>query len=284
MKAPVSVLVPVRNEEINIAKCLRSLQWADEVYVVDSASADRTVEIAGAMGAHVVQFRWNGQYPKKYNWALENIPWRNDWVLVVDADEEVTDEVAAEIAGLVRGDSDCAGYIVRFNYYLLGNKISHGDPLDKLILFRHRETRYENIDVPDITGYDIEMHEHPMVQGRLGRLKSRMIHHDYADLSHHLDRHNLYSDWEALLRTKYKNRSRAAELLPDYKGNPSQRRRALKQLFLSLPGKPVWYFIYGYIIRGGFMDGKSGFAYNMLKSIHWYMVGLKEYEIKNGLK
>src|SRR5258706_7647077 len=89
-KAPLSVLIPTKNEEKNILKCLESVSWASEVYVVDSHSTDGTVQIAERQGATVVDFTWDGKGPRKFNWALEHLPWKNEWVLVVDADEEVT--------------------------------------------------------------------------------------------------------------------------------------------------------------------------------------------------
>src|SRR4029077_6625612 len=79
---PVSVLIPTRNEEANIAKCLSSVAWADEIFVVDSLSTDRPTEIAGSMGARVIPFRWDGKGPRKYNWSLANLPWQNEWVLL----------------------------------------------------------------------------------------------------------------------------------------------------------------------------------------------------------
>src|SRR6516165_6176312 len=95
---PVSVIVPVKNEAENLRRCLPALQWADEVFVVDSQSSDRTEEVARQHGAQVVQFHFNGTFPKKKNWALEHLRFRNEWVLIVDADEVVIPPLAEEIA------------------------------------------------------------------------------------------------------------------------------------------------------------------------------------------
>src|SRR3954468_6152113 len=103
-KARGSVLVPVKNEADNLRRCLPALAWADEVFVVDSQSSDATREVAEEHGCHVVQFHFNGSYPKKKNWALDNLPFRNDWVLIVDADEVVVPALADEIAGRTAGD------------------------------------------------------------------------------------------------------------------------------------------------------------------------------------
>ena len=86
-RVPVSVIVPIKNEAANLPRCLASVKWADEILVVDSASTDGSIAIAQQHGAKVVQFEFNGTWPKKKNWALENLPFRNEWVFIVDADE-----------------------------------------------------------------------------------------------------------------------------------------------------------------------------------------------------
>ena len=91
------MIVPAKNEAVNLRQCLPNLAWADEIFVVDSQSNDDTMEVATEFGAVVFQFYFNGTYPKKKNWALENLPFRNDWVLIIDADEIVNPELAQEI-------------------------------------------------------------------------------------------------------------------------------------------------------------------------------------------
>src|SRR6266850_2472159 len=102
-QVPVSVIVPIKNEAANLPRCLDSMRWADEIFVVDSESTDGSIEIARAHGANVVQFHFNGKWPKKKNWALENLPFRNQWVLIVDADEVVVPALAEEIARRTAG-------------------------------------------------------------------------------------------------------------------------------------------------------------------------------------
>jgi glycosyltransferase involved in cell wall biosynthesis/SAM-dependent methyltransferase len=280
VRAPVSVLIPTKNEESNLAKCLASVAWADEVVVVDSASQDRTAEIARAHGAVVVPFVRQDGGARKRNWALENYPWKHEWVLLLDADEEVTPELAQEIFRVVARNPETGGFLIRFHYFFLGRKLRHGDPLWKLCLVRHSRARFETIDVPEVTAYDVEVHEWVRVPGTLGRLREVILHRDFQDLHHHFDRHNTYSDWEALLRTRYRQRDTAGEVRPRLAGSRVERRRFLKRLFLSLPGRPWLYFFYSYILRGGFLDGRAGFTYNALKSFYWYQVSVKEREIR----
>ncbi len=137
--ARVSVIVPVKNEEDNLRRCLPALAWADEVFVVDSQSSDETADIAAEHGATVVQFRFNGTFPKKKNWALENLPLRNEWVLIVDADEVVPEELAEEIARRTEAD-EADGFYLNMKYYFLGRRIKHCGYAEawNLRLFKHR--------------------------------------------------------------------------------------------------------------------------------------------------
>ncbi|HSF32808.1 MAG TPA: glycosyltransferase family 2 protein [Candidatus Tectomicrobia bacterium] len=285
MAVPLSVLIPTRNEEQNIRKCLESVAWADEIYVVDSCSADHTTAIARSLGAEVVNFTWDGRGPRKLNWCLNNIGFRNEWLLVVDADEEPSAALREEIAARVLpGKEPYAAYLIPYYYYFLGQLLKHGDPLRKLVLMKHSLARYEDREIPGMTTYDLEMHCHPIVAGKVGRLTSRMIHRDFDDLHHHFSRHNVYSDWEALLRTRYRHRNLDGEIHPHLFGSAMERRRFLKRLFLTLPGKPWLYFFYSYLLRGGFLDGRPGFIYSGLKAFYWYQISIKEYEIRQREK
>src|SRR4051812_11813374 len=105
MKVPVSILVPVKNEAANLPLCLDALAWAAEIFVVDSHSTDATCGIATARGAKVVQFEFNGTWPKKKNWALENLPFSHEWVFIVDADEVLPPETEEEIRAIVSDPS-----------------------------------------------------------------------------------------------------------------------------------------------------------------------------------
>src|ERR1700729_2041985 len=120
----VSVLIPALNERRHIVDCLASVSWADEVIVVDSNSTDGTQELAQAAGAQVVKFQWNGKFPKKKNWALENIPWKNDWVLILDADERITPELTREIQRTLQSP-DHDGYFINRRFMFLDKWIKH---------------------------------------------------------------------------------------------------------------------------------------------------------------
>jgi glycosyltransferase involved in cell wall biosynthesis len=143
---PVSVIIMTKDEEGNIAECLRSVKRFGQVFVVDSGSRDRTGVIAESMGTTVVPFRWNGRYPKKKQWCLEELPFRHDWVLYVDADEMVTPELADEIGEVMAGPRRHAGYFVGYDYVFLDRVLRHGHRVYKLVLFDRHKARFAERD------------------------------------------------------------------------------------------------------------------------------------------
>ena len=250
-KIPVSVLIPAKDEEYNLAACLESVARADEVFVVDSQSSDRSEEIALSYGAEVVQFHFNGRWPKKKNWSLEHLPFRNEWVLIVDCDERITSELWDEIAIVIQ-NTNYTGYYLNRRVYFLGQWIRHGGkyPDWNLRLFKHRCGRYENLNTEDIpnTG-DNEVHEHVILQGAVGYLKEDMLHIDFRDIYHWLARHNRYSNWEArvyynLLTGQQDQGTIGANLF----GDSVQRKRFLKRIWVNLPFKPLLRFILFYFV------------------------------------
>jgi glycosyltransferase involved in cell wall biosynthesis len=282
-KIPVSVLIPAKNEEENLSACLDSVARADEVFVVDSQSTDETVAIAERNGAHVVQFHFNGRWPKKKNWALDNLPFKNDWVLIVDCDERITPELWDEIAIAVQ-NPQYTGYYLNRRVFFLGRWIRHGGryPDWNLRLFQHQKGRYENLQTEEIrnTG-DNEVHEHVVLEGEVGYLKHDMLHEDYRDMFQWLARHNRYSNWEArvylnLLTGMGEQDTIGANLF----GDAVQRKRFLKKIWVRLPFKPLLRFILVYFLQLGFLDGRAGYIYARLISQYEYQIGVKLYELR----
>jgi glycosyltransferase involved in cell wall biosynthesis len=282
-KIPVSVLIPAKNEELNLPACLESVARADEVFVVDSQSSDDSVEICQAYGANVVQFYFNGRWPKKKNWSLENLPFRNDWVLIVDGDERITGELWDEIASAIK-NPDYNGYYLNRKVFFLGKWIRYGGkyPDWNLRLFKHQKGRYENLRTEDIpnTG-DNEVHEHVILQGNVGYLRQDMLHIDFRDVYHWLERHNRYSNWEA--RVYYNiltNQDDHGTIGANLFGDAVQRKRFLKKIWVRLPFKPLLRFLLFYILRFGFLDGQAGYIYGRLLSQYEYQIGVKLYELR----
>ncbi|MBD3880205.1 glycosyltransferase family 2 protein [Phormidium tenue FACHB-886] len=284
-KLPISVLIPAKNEQENLPACLASVANADEIFVVDSQSSDRSVEIAEAFGAKVVQFQFNGRWPKKKNWSLENLPFQNEWVLIVDCDERITSELWNEIAIAIQNPA-YDGYYLNRRVFFLGQWIRYGGkyPDWNLRLFRHTKGRYENLSTEEIpnTG-DNEVHEHVVLKGEVGYLKHDMEHIDFRDMFHWLERHNRYSNWEArvyynLLTGMGEDGTIGASLF----GDSVQRKRFLKRIWVHLPFKPFLRFFLSYILRLGFLDGKAGYIYARLLSQYEYQIGIKLYELRYG--
>ncbi|MEM8603961.1 MAG: glycosyltransferase family 2 protein [Cyanobacteria bacterium P01_H01_bin.121] len=280
---PVSVIIPAKNEEANLPECLHSVARADEVFVVDSQSDDRSVEIAEQFGANVVQFHFNGSWPKKKNWALENLPFRNAWILIVDCDERIPPELWAEIEVAVH-QQEHTGYYLNRRVFFLGAWIKHGGryPDWNLRLFQHQKGRYENLKTSDTanTG-DNEVHEHVILEGKAGYLKADMLHEDFRDIFQWLARHNRYSNWEA--RVYYnllQGESEEGTIGANFFGDAVQRKRFLRSIWVYVPFKPLARFIVSYILQLGFLDGRAGFIYACLMSQYEYNIGVKLYELR----
>ena len=273
---PVSAIVMTHNEERNIADCLASLNAFDEVFVVDSASTDRTCEIAEESGANIVPFVWSGGYPKKKQWCLENLPFANDWVLYVDADERVTPELAAEIAESMQDPTDRAGFFVSLDNVFMGRVLRHGHRVLKLVLLDRHKSRFANYDDLDVKNmWEVEGHYQPVVAGRTEVLSGRLLHHDHESFYHWIERHNRYSDWEALLRSRGE--------LPRSEDTQPGRRRLLKATFGRLPFKGLVAFLWSYLLRGGFLDGRAGLHFALARGFYYWQIGqkIREYERSN---
>jgi glycosyltransferase involved in cell wall biosynthesis len=278
--APVSVLIPTKNEAANIGRCLEQLHgWADEIVVVDSQSQDDTVRIAESFGARVIQFHYTGGLPKKRQWALDTYPFRNEWILLLDADEILEGPIKDEIGNAIRS-SDYDGYWLKFQIYFLGRLLRHGDTeLWKLFLFRKGKGRYEKrLDAQDASMSDIEVHEHIIVNGKTGSLRNPVKHENINSLSRYIVKHDEYSNWEA--RVFLENCK--GEIKPALLGSQAQRRRWLRMRFLRLFGSPLYLFLYKYLWRSGFRDGKQGFIYCLFQAIQIFHTKTKIFELMNG--
>ena len=275
---PVSVIVPVRNEARNLPFCLESLRSAAEVYVVDSQSTDATVEIARSFGAHVVQFHYTGGWPKKRQWAMESLPLVHDWIFLVDADEALTPELAQEIRRAIQ-DARFDGYHIALRMHFLGRELRHsGASFEKLSLFRRGQGRFEcRLKDQDESMADMEVHEHIVVKGKTARLKHPLLHRNVESLSHYIRKHDEYSNWEA--RVWMEGEANAQDLKPSLFGSQAQRRRWLRKKFFAIPGSPLLFFFYKYIVRFGFLDGIPGLIYCSLQGIQFFHIKAKIYEL-----
>ncbi len=273
----ISVLIPVRNEVANIVACLQSVRWADEIVVVDSGSTDGTVELAKTNGATVIQFQWKGKFPKKKNWALENIPWKNDWILILDADERITPELAAEIQAEIKTPR-ADGCFINRRFIFLDKWIRHCGyyPSWNLRLFRHKLGRYEKVQTNDTVSGDNEVHEHIVLNGTTANLKNDMLHFAYPDIYTWMEKHNRYSNWEAEIEVR-------GDQLNDFEAGIGERlsaRRKLRTWSRLLPFRPSLRFFYSYILKLGFLDGRTGYIFCRLLATYEMLNVFKACELR----
>jgi glycosyltransferase involved in cell wall biosynthesis len=254
-RLPITVAIPIRNEERNLPECLSRLGRFAQVVVIDSGSTDRSREIASASGAQWVDFRWDGRFPKKRNWYLRNHRVETPWVLFLDADEFVDDAFCDELARTLP-DTPHVGFWLNYDNWFLGRRLRHGDANRKLALFRVGAGEYERIEEDRWSHLDMEIHEHPV-------------------LEHWRRKHDEYSSWEAhrVMLLRNGQGASAAEL------SPRQRRK-----YASL-GKwwlPSAYFVHMYVLKRGFLDGWPGFAYAWEKAKYFRDIGQKMRSLERG--
>jgi glycosyltransferase involved in cell wall biosynthesis len=280
-RVPVSVLIPIKNEAENLPRCLGSVQWADEILVVDSHSTDSSGEIAERHGAKVVQFEFNGTWPKKKNWALEHLGFKNDWVLILDADEVLPPESADEIAKAITNTNGVAGYWINRRFFFLGRWLRHSYyPNWNLRLFRHSLGRYERLTTAATQSGDNEVHEHVVVQGPTGRLRCEIDHYAFPSVEVFIEKHNRYSNWEARVAVDKLLHGSSVDLSSAHVG----RRRKLKMLSQRLPFRPLMRFLYIYIWQKGFLDGRDGYYFARLHAIYEFLSVAKTYELRRRMQ
>lgn len=242
---PVSVTILTRNEEANIERCLASVAWARQVVVIDSGSTDRTVEIARSCGATVVETHWRGFGPQR-EFAMRLTELQYQWVYSVDADEWVSEDLAAEVAEIMTAPAHPA-YWQYFRLVFQGRWISHCGwyPSQRIVRLM------------DVTrcGFGAEgFSEHPEVAGALGRIHSDIVDEDLKGLAAWLHKHVDYARLEALRR----QRSGSPDRLP----HESRLRHLLKDhVAPRIPARPLATFVWMYVVRAGFLDGREGLLF-----------------------
>lgn len=255
----VSVVIMTKNEELRLSACLQSLTGFDDVFVVDSASSDRTIEIAQNAGAHFVNFIWDGQYPKKKQWCFDSLPFKHDWVLYVDADERLTPELADELRAL-HPAQNVNGYFIKAKPVFMNRVLNFGQPNNKIALLRRGHSAFPRLD--DLDMGEVEGTYQPQVQGKVGQLRHAMLH-DCNDLDSWLTRHLRYAKRDSALR------SRRNGLLAS-SNYETMSRRFKKAVLNILPLRFLFVFLYSYVARLGFLDGSAGFHYALARSFFYW--------------
>ncbi|MEX0152217.1 glycosyltransferase family 2 protein [Microbacterium sp. LMI1-1-1.1] len=271
---PITVLVQTKNEAVGIGKCLQALSDFSEVIVVDSLSTDDTASIARRSGAKVVDFDWNGKYPKKKQWQLENVPTANEWVLFIDADETPQAGLVKELRNIFAGSPEpgIVAFDIGLDYVFAGRVLRHGHRVTKRCLVRKGFVRFPVMDDLTAPGMgELEGHYQPEADGAVLRLTHRILHNDLDPVSSWFARHNKYSDWEAHLRSRR-----------DVQADVRRRRSRQGRIFDAVPFKPLVFFVYAYILRAGFRDGRAGFDYAVALATYYWQIGLKTRELRRN--
>ena len=279
MKVPVSILIPVKNEEENLKKSLPSVKWADEIFIVDSNSSDGTHEIAKKFGAKIVQFEFNGTWPKKKNWSLENLPFKNEWVFILDADEVLHPNAEEEFHSIITNpNNEYNGYWINRRFMFMGKWLKHAYyPNWNLRLFKHKSGRYEKLTDINTESGDNEVHEHVIVQGSTGHLNTEMDHYAFPSIDVFVEKHNRYSNWEARVTVdRFLNENSNIQ-----QGNVN-KRRLLKKISQKLPFRPTLRFLYVYLWQKGFLDGKEGYYFARMHAMYEMLCVAKTYELKKS--
>jgi glycosyltransferase involved in cell wall biosynthesis len=263
----LTIAIPVRNEEQNLPGCLKAIgiDLARKVVVIDSGSTDQTLIIARQLGAEVVDFAWDGKFPKKRNWYLRNHTPITRWVLFLDADEYLTDEFKAELREVLE-NSEKVGYWLSYTIYFMGKQLKGGYPLRKLALFRVEAGEYERIDEEQWSQLDMEVHEHPILEGETGVIRSKIDHQDFRGVSHYVIKHNEYAGWEAARFLKTVD-SKSHEQW-------NWKQRLKYRLMRSVLIGPA-YFCGSFFLLGGFRDGARGLAFAILKMSYFTQIYCK---------
>ena len=271
---PVSVMIFTLNEELHLPSCLASLAWCDDVIVVDSFSSDRTGEICQDARVRFFQHPFEG-FGSQRNWALETTAPKYDWVLILDADERVTPELVRELAEVLSAPPPTVGaYRLRRRFHLWGRWLRYSSlyPTWVVRIVHKERTRYLN------RGHA----ETQEVRGEIRELTGDLIDENLKGMDEWFERQNRYSSRDAEYELEQEKKQGPLSLTRLLMGDPLARRAALKRLAGRLPARPFWYFLYSYLLRGGFRDGRDGLIFCFMKAMYQGMVQVKKYDLKRG--
>ncbi|MGI8499579.1 MAG: glycosyltransferase family 2 protein [Hassallia sp.] len=268
----LSVYILTYNEELDIAACIESAMLSDDIIVVDSCSSDRTIEIAKNYPVRVVQHAFES-HGKQRTWMLESIAPKYEWVYILEADERMTPELFAECLQAMN-NPDYIGYYVAERVMFMNHWIRYSTqyPRYQLRLFRHGKVWFD----------DYGHTEREVCDGATSFLKETYPHYTCGKgLNRWIEKHNRYSTDEAK-ETLYQLEHGSVNWLSLFFGKSEvEKRRALKDLSLRLPARPLLRFFYMYFILGGCLDGRAGTAWCTLQAFYEYLILLKVWEMKH---
>ncbi|MBV8632367.1 MAG: glycosyltransferase family 2 protein [Silvibacterium sp.] len=266
----ISVLIITKNEEQDLPGCLESVSWSDDIFVFDSYSTDGTEQVARGYGASFVQRKFDG-YSSQRNAALDGLPFRYEWIFLVDADERPTQELAKEMQRTVASvPKEVNGFRMRRRDFLFGTWLKHAQISPFYIrLVRRGKARYTR-----------EINEVLEVEGHIGDLQAPLDHFPFSKgMAHWISKHNTYSTMEAQVIANDLTRRDASWKKALFAKDFHVRRVAQKAIFYRMPARPLIKWIYMMFVRRAILDGWAGVAYANLQSIYEYLIVLKTKEL-----
>jgi glycosyltransferase involved in cell wall biosynthesis len=269
----ISVLILTRNEERNLPNCLASVAWSDDIHVLDSMSTDNTVSIATAAGAKVTQRPFDN-WSSHQNWALQNLPFRHPWVFYIDADELASPELRDAMLQAVAAPRDIVAFRIQRRDFFRGTWLKHVQTSPfYLRLFRPEKMRYERLVNPV-----------SIADGPTGGVTGFLDHFPFSKgIGDWFARHNQYSQLEAEQIVAGQTDKPPVSLHSAlFEKDFHRRRYHQKELFYSLPARPLVKFLALYVAKRGFLDGRAGFTYATLQAIYEYMIVQKTRELNRG--
>jgi glycosyltransferase involved in cell wall biosynthesis len=269
----ISVIILTRNEATDIAGAIRSVAFSDDVHVFDSISTDGTQSIATGLGATVHERAFDN-YAAQRNASLTQPAFRHDWILILDADERPSPELATEmLAAVANAPADVAAFRLRRHDYLWDTWLKHAQITPFYTrLVRRGHARYVR-----------EINELLEADGRIVELNAPLIHYPFSKgMSHWIAKHNVYSTMEAQLLASGAATSNASLKTAFFGKDRGDRRAAQKALFFKLPLRPVVKWCYMMFVRGAVLDGAAGVTYATLQSIYEYFIVLKTRDLQRN--
>lgn len=269
-KLLITAIILTYNEEENLEKCLNSISgWADEMVIVDSFSTDKTLELAGKYTDKIYQNKYEG-HPQQWQWTLDNVPIKNNWIFAIDADFIVTEELWEDIGQRIGGlDEEVCGLYVRHKEVFRGRPILHGGvyPSYWLRIFRKDKVRIDENELVDVHFY---------VGGKADKVEYDVEERNYKDdnIFFWIQKQNTFAKRHALEEIRRKDKLLKSPEKPNFFGNPDQKKLFLKLIWYRFPlfWRPLFYFLYRYFLRGGFLDGKEGFIYHFTQGFLYRML------------
>jgi glycosyltransferase involved in cell wall biosynthesis len=256
---PATIVIATKNEENNISDAILSAHGFSEILIVDSNSTDRTVIIAKSLGARVVNFNWNGKLPKKREWILRNIVFKTEWIFFLDADERFTKELYKEISDFFEtAKGEYSAGQVKMKFVFMGKALRFGHRIRSIKLLRVGSCNYPQIEDSTFPGMgEMEGHFQASINGKLKKFQNPLLEADNDNIADWFQRHVRYAEWDAAIMN---DRSIRFQVL--------KHKTSGSRIFYSVPFRPITFFVYSYILKAGFLDGRRGF--NFALSYSWF--------------